>query len=557
MRVSNRADEAKNCLSQSVLYYVNGGMFRPVSLVVTGPVMFEPFMGSTGLLLTPSGIDNQQPAINAKAYCRNTTDAPVQATLQYAADDPDGKRVAKVTQQVMLQPGELQEVSTPLPIQDPKLWGLGEPNLYRITAELIVDEQPTDGLIEHTGFRTIRMDDGQFELNGQPFLVRGFNKHQQNESKWNAVTHDDLLAEWELMYSLRPNTVRLAHYPHAQIEYRIADRLGIAIWAENGLAGQRWDRSPDKATGEQTWHADGERITREMVYQNWNHPSIVFWSSGNETNREVASHYAAVIRQLDTSRLITYASAGEKPTDVDFVAHNTYQGWYYAHFSDFAKLPENAYISETGCGTWPTQHIPIGTVRWQVDHFEPEEYGQLYTEFRLQSVFRNHPEGHKMYLWWNFREFYDHKFKQNRNTKGLVYLAGKPKDLFYLHQAFYRPDYPVLRICDQQHFYRQSAAYGAVKVYSNAKHVELFVNGKSQGQRANGAYVQPDTPRKQDEPNGAQVKGTAIDNVFLWEAPLTPGRNVVEARDDRGQSQQAVFYLASDDALAGVRSWPN
>ena len=62
-----------------------------------------------------------------------------------------------------------------------------------------------------------------------------------------------------------------------------------------------------------------------MVRQNWNHPSIVFWSSGNETYEQVASHYADIIRQEDDTRLITYASAGEKPENVDFVAGNTYQ----------------------------------------------------------------------------------------------------------------------------------------------------------------------------------------------------------------------------------------
>ena len=382
-------------------------------------------------------------------------------------------------------------------------------------------------------------------LNGKELLSRGVCKHHQNEHQWNAMNDEQFLDEWKGIIDLGCNTVRLAHYPHRRFEYNLADEHGIAIWAENGLAGQKWDRGAMRQR-ETKPTADGERITREMVRQNWNHPSIIFWSSGNETYEQVASHYADIIRQEDDSRLITYASAGEKPANVDFVAGNTYQGWYYDHFTDFKKLPQNAFISETGSGSWITHHIPYGTVRWEVDRFEPEEYNELVAEFRFQTVFRNNPAGHKMFLWWNFREFYNKKFKGNRNTKGIWTLAGMPKDFYFLFKSFINEDEQVLHLCGRHHFYRQFAPDNGIKVYSDAEQVELFLNGQSQGIKKNGDYVQPNTTKRVDNQN-VTVEGIVINNVFFWKSPLKPGKNILEVRDNRGKTDSMVIYQKADN----------
>ena len=105
-------------------------------------------------------------------------------------------------------------------------------------------------------------------------------------------------------------------------------------------------------------------------------------------------------------------------------------------------------------------------------------------------------------FWWNFREFYNLKFKKNRNTKGIVTLAGMPKDIYYLFQAFFRPEYPVLYLCGRHHFLRQTAADNGIKVYSNASELELVLNGISQGTLRNGDYRLPDSEKKTSRRHG-------------------------------------------------------
>ena len=540
LRVSNRDKEAANCLSQSGLYYTNGGLYRPAWLIKTDSVHIFPDMGSTGVHLAPKNITPENADLEITTHVRNCRDKQVEVQLRHTVMGPDGMECSEAAAVGTIPAGATQPIPASVPVASPKLWDIYQPNLYTVETEVLVDGAVVDSLTEQTGIRTIEMKDGCFMLNGKELLSRGVCKHHQNEHHWNAMTSDELKQEMQWMVEMGCNTVRLAHYPHRRLEYRLADQAGIAIWAETGLAGQKWGPK-DRET---TPNADGERITREMVRQNFNHPSILFWSSGNETWHDVARHYALIIREEDPSRLVTYASAGERPTDVDFVAGNTYQGWYHGHFTDFAK--GNKFVSETAAGCWITHHVPYGTVQWKVDFFEPEEYAQMFAEFRFQTVFRDKPSAHKMFLWWNFREFYDRKFKKNRNTKGIYTLAGVPKDYYYLYRAFLRPDDPVLHLCGRHHFYRQFAPDNGIKAYGNANEVELWINGQSQGVKKNGQYIQPDSKK-----GDSTVKGIAVDNVFFWKAPLRPGKNLIEIRDNRGLSRSMVIYQKpSDDSMS-------
>ncbi|MBN2069521.1 MAG: hypothetical protein JW739_07775 [Opitutales bacterium] len=548
LRITNRDLEATNCLSQSNLFYTNGGLYRSAWLVKTGGVHIYPDNGSYGVYLTPGHISEEQAELGITAYVKNSLNDEAKALVRSHITGPDGKAVGTVEKEITLpaQANEVVELQQNIPC--PILWDVHQGNLYTVRTEVIVNGETVDAVTEQTGIRTIVMKDKDFILNGHKVLVRGVCKHHQDEHVWNAMSNEQLQWEMDGMMDLGVNTVRLAHYPHSRFEYRLTDQNGLLVWAENGLAGHRWDKG-ERAQRESKPTPVGEQITREMVRQNWNHPSIVFWSSGNETHDKTAHYYADVIRNEDSTRLVTYASAGEKPDNVDFVAGNTYQGWYWATYADFSELPTNEYVSETGAGAWTTHHVPYGTVQWSVDSFEPAEYTQMFSEYRFQTIFRNNPDGHKMFLWWNFREFFDHKFKNNRNTKGLLTLGGMPKDHYYLFQSFLRPEHPVLHLCDRDYFYRQIDPANGIKVYSNAQNVELFVNGASQGILNNGAYTLPGTAEV-TPPNNDTIERTAdgivVDNVFFWKATLQPGKNVVEVRDNRNHTASMVIYQKGD-----------
>ena len=559
LRVSNRDSESANCLSRSTLYYVNGGLYRKAWLIKTGAVHIYPDLGSCGVYLTPTNIATDKADLNVRTMVHNPLEKSVGVTVRHIVTGPDDIECTRFETQKTLASNEKVTLCATGVIRKPRLWDIAKPHLYTVRTELLADGWLSDVVTERTGFRTIVVKDNKFYLNGREFRVRGVNKHHQSEHDWNALSDDELRREWDLMTDMGVNTVRLAHYPHSRLEYSIADERGIPVWAENGLAGQLWK---DPGNEEKTVTPDGERITREMVRQNFNHPSILFWSSGNETIQEVATHYAAVIREEDSTRLATFAANRNIPEYTDFVAFNTYDGWYGGHYTDFKDRRKNTFVSETGAGSWLTHHIPYGTIQWKVDHYEPEEYTGMFTEYRLQTVCIEDAENRPMFLWWNFREFYNLKFKKNRNTKGLITLAGLPKDIYYLFQAFFRPEHPVLHLCGRHHFLRQTPPDNGIKAYSNASELELILNGVSQGTLKNGDYRLPDSEKKRRDGTVTPITGIHVNNVFFWNSPLQPGLNIVEVRDGSGLSKSMVIYQkptdgpmpAANPLIAGLKS---
>jgi beta-galactosidase len=541
VRVSNRDGEARNCFSRSTLYYVNGGMFRKAWLVKTGAVHVFPDMGSSGVYLTPVNITTDGADLEALTVVRNSLATPVEAVVRHFVADPSGRACSEFVTEQTIASGETARIKAAGHINHPKLWDIGRPNLYTVRTEVSVGGQVSDAVTERVGLRTIVIRDKHFFLNGRETQFRGVNKHAQNEYAWNAVSDDDLRGEWQSMAEMGVNIVRLPHYPHSHLEYSLADERGIAVWAENGFAGQAWTAPDDP---EKNMSSDGERLTRELVRQNWNHPSILFWSAGNETMVNVVSHYASVIRQEgDPTRLVTYAANDKSPQNCDFVANNTYDGWYTSGpYTDFSKLPRNAFVSETGSGDWITHHLPYGTIQWSVDKYEPEEYSEMFTEYRLQTVCRDDVKNRPLFLWWNFREFYNLKFKNNRNTKGLLTLAGMPKDTYFLFQAFLNPSKPVVHLCGRHHFLRALAPDNGIKAYSTADELQLTLNGTHREIMTNGNYRIPDSTMKMGNGRSRSVPGIPVANVFFWKTPLQPGRNIVEVSDGRGHSDRMFIY---------------
>jgi len=187
-------------------------------------------------------------------------------------------------------------------------------------------------------------------------------------------------------------------------------------------------------------------------------------------------------------------------------------------------------VSETGSGDWITHHVPHGTIKFSVNEYEPEEYSEMFTEYRLQTVCRNDVENRPDVLMVELPRVLQLEFKNNRNTKGLLTLAGTPKDAAFLFQAFFNPKKPVVHLCGRYHFLRAFAPNNGIKVYSNAGELQMILNGVAQEKIKNGSYRIPDSEMKKYDGSVVPVPGIPVANVFFWKTPLEPGRNVVEVQ---------------------------
>ncbi len=517
------------------LYNLYGGLYRKVWVVSTAWLHVDPTEdASPGVYVTPSHVTAQSANLAVKVLVRNAGEARRPAEVRCQLLDADGQQVAVLVRKLDVDAGASVPVEMAARIEQPHRWSPADPYLYRLRAEVADAGRVVDAVEQRTGFRDFRLADGRFLLNGAPIVLRGVGKHQETEEHATAVTDDELRQDFAGLKDLGVNCVRLAHYPHAALEYDLADELGILVWAENGHS------NTSKITD------TGDAITREMVRQNYNHPSIVMWSVGNETGFVRVNRYAAVVRAEDRQRLITYASntgpRGKRYPLLDFIAQNTYRGWYRGAAAGFAqKAREMRFVSESGAGSVVTHHTDYAAARHVVDRFEPEEYRQHVAEIQFQVVFREQKDL-PLYMLWVFRDFGIDKYK-GRNTKGLLTYAGLRKDAYALYQAFLRPGEPVVHLTSKTYFLRRRRRDNGIKAYSNRPELTLTLNGEEHGRRRNGAFRHAD--------------GRAVDNVFYWPVALREGRNEVTVGDGAGHSDSAILYFYGQDAHGDASASPS
>ena len=485
-------------------YEPYGGIYRKAWLLTVDPVhIARTDLASSGVYLTPTvpetGGDG---TLAARTMVRNTTDGGRAIDVTHHVNDASGTEVATLRTQVVVAAGDTVTASAMGTVPAPHRWAPGSPYLYSVVTELSVDGVVRDSVTEKVGFRNFRLTPTAFYINGVNTPLRGIAKHQESEQHFTAMTDDELRADWTGMQAIGFNFVRAVHYPHAHLEYDLADSLGMVVWVENG------NSTPYPHT--QT----GDTNTREMVRQNYNHPSIAFWDAGNETvdtnnppTVQAAVGYAQAIHQEDSTRLVTYASSELSFTDpaFDFIGENLYEGlvsgnpWGFE--SDAAKYH---YVSENGSRATVTQHVDYAAApNSRVPNvFEPEEYIQNTAEASAEVVFRTQTSQVPIFAWWAYRDFQLNGRLDGVCNNGLVtYDGAHLKDHAYLYQAFLLPNQPVVHIVGALYYVRRGAANNGIKAYSNAEHLDLSIDGVDMGAMSNGAFVQP-------------VTGRTVDNTF-------------------------------------------
>jgi beta-galactosidase len=524
VRIESGARETADCIPSGTgkqLYRVFGGLYRKVWLLKTDPVHVDPTDDAgPGVYLSPSDVSAEAATLGVRTLVRNASGRARTVSVENLVCGPAGEEVLRLSGDVEVEAGARGELARSGRLDRPRLWGPGTPNLYIVHTVLSEGGAVRDVLSQRTGLRWYALSEAAFRLNGRPLPIRGVNKHQETERWATAVADEDLVRDFDTLQDLGVNYVRLCHYPHADLEYRLADERGLMVMAENGHS----NKAP------RTTEA-GLAATREMVKQLFNHPSIVHWSVGNEASAGPAEAYVAVVRSLDPSRPIAAVNMACQAADLH--PTNTYPGWYGGKgVEKIWEFRGGRPVAETGAGGVVTCHSDFRAADVRADAWEPEEYQSLTLEQRFQTAFRDEAECMPFFLVWVLRDFTCmYKYKRV-NTKGLLTYAGAPKDGYFLYKCFLRPEEPVVHLAGKRHFLRRGSASAGVKAYSNRPALALTINGRDCGTRRQGEY--------------RHSNGRTVENVFDWSEPLHTGRNLVEVTDGAGRADSCVVYFQGE-----------
>ena len=453
-----------------------GGLYRMVKLVTVSKNHFElDYAGGTGIKVTPE--------VTLTDAAAKKADAKVTVEL-WMVGDAEAVTVT-IDGQQKETPVENGYAKAVFDLANVHLWdGVDDPYLYTAKAEL------SDGDIVETTFgcRSFSIDPQKgFFLNGRSYPLRGVSRHQDRAGAGNALTHEMHREDMEIIKELGANTIRLAHYQHAQEFYDLCDENGMIVWAEIPYI---------------TMHmSDGTENTlsqmRELVVQNYNHPSIVCWGLSNEitaasaVNEELLENHRKLndlCHALDMTRPTVMADVFMLETDSpmleipDMNSYNLYFGWY------LGELEQNDSFFDAYHTTYPDRVIGLSEYGADANpayHSANPERGD-YTE-EYQCIYHEHMAKmieERPYLWathvWNLFDFAadgrDEGGKNGVNQKGLVTIDRKlKKDAFYLYKAYWSKT-PFVHVCGRRYVERTEDVT-EIKVYSNEQSVTLFVDG--------------------------------------------------------------------------------
>jgi len=235
--------------------------------------------------------------------------------------DPSGKTVASERLAVNaknISDRKLPVVEAVLQVPSPKLWSAETPWLYTMKVASYDKKGKTESTQIEIGFRDVRIIGNQLLVNGQPILIKGANRHEIDPYKGYVVSEEDMIKDILIMKQLNINAVRTCHYPNDPLWYSLCDRYGIYVLDEANVESHGMGyKDKTLAKDPQYEHAHLER-NRRMLRRDFNHPSIIIWSLGNEAGNgpNFVKAYQ-MMKSLDPSRPVQYERAQhEANTDI-------------------------------------------------------------------------------------------------------------------------------------------------------------------------------------------------------------------------------------------------
>lgn len=254
-----------------------------------------------------------------------TANAPVDLILKDAA----GNTVANATAS--------KSGRTVMKVNNPLKWTAETPNLYTLTASM----KGSDEVIPvNVGFRKIELTGKQILVNGKPVLFKGANRHELDPDGGYVVSPERMIQDIELMKKLNINAVRTCHYPDDPLWYNLCDKYGIYVVAEANIESHGMGYGEETLAKNPAYKKAHMERNQRNVQRNFNHPSIIFWSLGNEAgygpNFTDAYEW---IKKEDPSRAVQYEQArADGMTDIFCPMYYGYDGMQkYAEKSDITK----------------------------------------------------------------------------------------------------------------------------------------------------------------------------------------------------------------------------
>jgi beta-galactosidase len=526
-------------------WYTGSGIYRHVWLTTVDRL----HIGHWGVTVTTPRVDSIAEVV---VHTRLENEAGGRSgTLRAIVLDSDGREIGRADAQFSFAPGHRDEIELRIRIATPRLWSVEQPYLYTLRAEVASNRRVVDRTDTPFGIRSIAYDKDQgFLLNGRPVKMKGVNLHHDAGALGAAVPENVWEQRLRLLKAMGANAIRTSHNPPAPEFLDLCDRLGILVMAE---AFDEWTFGKVPEGYHQYFDEWSGRDVTDFVRRDRNHPSIVLWSAGNEIGEQGAPNGAAVLRRLmdifhreDSTRPVTtgndnIAAEGHPATAaflnaLDVVGYNYVDRWRERR--EIMAEPDRQAHPE-----WKMIGTESGSMF--ASTADPYSLSEVLQAQRVWKWVATHDYFAGNFIWtgidylgesfWPFKGF----------QSGMLDITGYPKDAYYLYQSLWA-ETPVLHLLPHWNWSGREGQVIPVIAYTNCNVVELFLNGRSLGEKrlefpaqgTSGGWNTYALPR---------VSATTNDLHLAWDVPYEPG--VVSAR---GKKRDGSPCGAAEIRTAGV-----
>jgi len=490
-----------------------GGLYRHVTLT------YVPAISQERIHLEPTLVADGKANVKLRARLFNPTKLSDEVELNMEISDPSGKVIQTISKKLAPWTGD-KEI-TAFDIAKPELWSPKTPSLYRCVVTL-KSKHGEQQMSERFGVRSVEwVEHGPFKINGERLLLRGTHYHEDHAGVAAAVPDDVVRQTLHGIKDMGANFVRLGHYQQAPLVLELCDELGLLVWEEipwcrGGLGGERYQQQC-------------RDMLHSLIDQHYNHPSVILWGLGNENDwpgdfekfdkkaiHDFMAELNTLAHQLDPSRKTCIRRCDFCKDVVDVYSPSIWAGWYSGRYSEYRGATEKAiqdtphfFHAEYGgdCHAGRHSEDPEKFLAAVATGQGTAEVGKAYkgsggparpskdgdwSESYMVNLFDWHLKEQETMpnltgaAQWIFKDFSTPLRPENPvprvNQKGVVERDGTPKESFYVFQSYWA-EKPMLHIYGHTWPIRwgKPEEQKMVKVFSNCKEVELFVNGVSAG----------------------------------------------------------------------------
>jgi beta-galactosidase len=509
-------------------WYEGAGMYRHTWLVKRSPL----HVITDGVYANPVRGANGKWTIPAEVTLGNTGKDAASASVEIGVFDSAGKKIASgKSKPVNIVPMDQAVAKLSIPAVAPQLWSVDHPNLYTVRMTVLHDNKPVDSVETACGFRTIRFDAKEgFFLNDQPLKLRGTCNHQDHAGVGVAVP--DSIQEFRIrkLKEMGSNAYRTAHNPPARELLDICDRLGMLVMDET----RHFNTSPEYLK-QLEW----------LVRRDRNHPSVIMWSLFNEEGLEVNEEgmemtrtMNALVKRFDTTRPTTGAqNKGQLTSDGKANPKNAahtmavvginYQAGEYDKI--LAAYPDKPVVSTEDT----SQVMTRGAYATDYSKNIVTSYDDVYPGWDKCSSARNsweaiatRPRLAGGFSWTGFDyrgEPTPFGWPSASSFFGALDLCGFPKTEFYIRQAHWVKDKPVLTLVPHWNWPGKEGQPIKVMAACNADRVALSLNGKL-----------------------IEEKPVHPFQMVTWEVPYAPGKLEAVAKKDGKEFARCVVETTGE-----------